>query len=97
MYSKGQGVPQDDKQAVYWYRKAAEQGFASAQSNLGVMYANGHGVPQDYVMAHMLLNVAASNGHEVAVKNRGSVAKKMTAAQMKKAQGLARKWMEEHP
>ena len=30
-----------------WYRKAAEQGNAKAQSNLGLMYANGQGVPQE--------------------------------------------------
>ena len=41
MYRKGQGVPQDYKAAVSWYSKAAEQGYASAQSNLGFMYANG--------------------------------------------------------
>jgi TPR repeat protein len=29
------------KQAVYWYQKAADQGQAKAQYNLGVMYANG--------------------------------------------------------
>ena len=28
MYDEGQGVAQDDKQAVYWYRKAADQGNA---------------------------------------------------------------------
>ncbi len=48
MYGKGQGVPQDDAKAVKWYRKAAEQGYAGAQSNLGVMYGKGQGVPQDY-------------------------------------------------
>ena len=44
----GQGVPQDYAEAVTWYRKAAEQGDADAQYNLGVMYAKGQGVPQDY-------------------------------------------------
>ena len=34
-------------EAVKWYRKAAEQGNADAQSNLGVMYANGTGVTKD--------------------------------------------------
>ena len=32
MYDNGQGVPQDYKQAVKWYTKAAEQGDADAQS-----------------------------------------------------------------
>ncbi|WP_225522165.1 SEL1-like repeat protein [Neisseria flavescens] len=30
MYAQGQGVRQDDKQAVHWYRKAAEQGDVQA-------------------------------------------------------------------
>ena len=30
--------------AVKWYRKAADQGYAEAQSNLGELYANGQGV-----------------------------------------------------
>jgi len=37
MYDKGEGVPQDYQQAVFWYRKAAEAGDTGAQSNLGVM------------------------------------------------------------
>ena len=34
MYSKGQGVPQDDKEATKWWRLAAEQEFTPAQHNL---------------------------------------------------------------
>jgi TPR repeat protein len=32
---------------VHWYQKAAEQGFALAQKNLGDMHFLGRGVPQD--------------------------------------------------
>ena len=60
MYAKGDGVPEDDIEAVAWYRLAAEQGFADAHVNLGRMYANGEGVSQDNVEAHMWLNLAAS-------------------------------------
>ena len=38
MYGNGEGVPQDYKEAVKWYRLAAEQGVAAAQYNLGGMY-----------------------------------------------------------
>ena len=38
MYGTGRGVPQDDAEAVRWYRLAAEQGNADAQFNLGVVY-----------------------------------------------------------
>ena len=46
MYADGRGVPEDDAEAVRWYRLAADQGQSGAQLNLGVMYANGEGVPQ---------------------------------------------------
>jgi TPR repeat protein len=61
MYENGVGVPQDYKEAVSWYRKAAEQGFAGAQGNLGVMYGNGLGVPRDFVQSYMWLNLGASS------------------------------------
>ena len=38
----------DYKEAVKWYRLAAEQGGAEAQNNLGHMYDKGEGVAQDY-------------------------------------------------
>ena len=47
MYDRGAGVAEDDREAVKWYRRAAEQGDASAQLNLGFMYSNGEGVAQD--------------------------------------------------
>ena len=37
MYHQGQGVPQDDKTAVKWYKLAAEQGDAGAQTSLKIM------------------------------------------------------------
>ena len=46
MYAHGEGVQQNYAEAVKWYRKAAEQGYAGAQFNLGCMYANGEGVLQ---------------------------------------------------
>ncbi len=55
MYENGQGVPQDYAEAVGWFRKAAEQGYANAQYNLGNMYRNGHGVER--TSSEGLLNV----------------------------------------
>jgi TPR repeat protein len=48
--------------AAYWYRKAAEQGNASAQQMLGEMYDAGHGVPQDYEQAAVWMCKAAERG-----------------------------------
>jgi len=47
IYDNGRGVPEDDAEAVRWYRLAADQGVVVAQYNLGVMYERGEGVPQD--------------------------------------------------
>ena len=44
-------LPKDNVEAVTWYRKAANQGHAEAQGQLGVMYANGLGVTQNNVEA----------------------------------------------
>jgi len=97
MYDKGQGVPQDDKEAFKWIRASAEQGFAEAQYNLGLMYAKGQGVPQDYVMAHMFWNIASVSRHQGARKGRDLIAKAMmTPSQIEKAQDLAREWMRKH-
>jgi hypothetical protein len=63
MYYNGRGVPQDYVQAVKWWRKAADQGDALAQSNLGRIYGDGQGVPQDYVQAVKWLRKAAKQGH----------------------------------
>jgi TPR repeat protein len=99
MYYNGRGVTRNYVEAVKWYRKAADQGFAEAQNNLGVMYSEGKGVKRDYVEAHKWYSLAASNatvseakGREHAVKNRDSVAARMTAAQIAEAQTLASEW-----
>lgn len=101
MYDQGHGVPQDDGEAVTWYRKAAAQGLAEAQSSLGVMYATGDGVPQDYVAAYKWYNLAVSRStgerRETAVNSRESVAARMTPTQIAEAQRAARQWAEEHP
>ena len=54
--------PRTTPRRVRWYRLAAEQGFAWAQSNLGVMYAKGEGVPEDNAEAVRWLRLAAEQG-----------------------------------
>ena len=63
---RGEGVPQDDAEAVNWHLKAAEQGRALAQVSLGEMYKRGNGVPQDYVEAVAWYRRAAEQGHALA-------------------------------
>jgi TPR repeat protein len=93
MYNIGQGVPQDYAEAVNWYLKAAEQGNASAQTNLSFMYYNGWGVPQDYSVAHMWSNIANANGNENGAKLRDLVAEGMNPEDISKAQDMAMECM----
>ena len=90
---KGRGVLQNYKEAVKWYQLAAEQGVKYAHTSLGVMYANGQGVPQDNTLAHMWFNIGGANGHEPGGTNRDEIAKKMTSADISKAQAIARECM----
>ncbi len=92
MYSKGQGVPQDYAEAMKWYRLAAEQGFALAQSNLGEMYINGEGVRRNYVQGYMWLGLAAKHGDKDAVLPQGQLEMEMTPGELAEAERLARGW-----
>ena len=93
MYYNGEGVPKDYAEAARWYRRAAKQGVASAHFNLGVMYLHGEGVLQNNIMVHMWLNLASANGHEEAGGWRDKLAARMTAADISKAQAMARECM----
>ena len=92
-YRDGQGVPKNYAEALKWFRLAADQGNAFAQTNLGMMYYAGLGVPQDYVGAHMWFSLSgAQEGHQDAIKNREAVAQRMTPAQIGEAHKRAAQW-----
>ena len=71
MYDEGEGVPENDIQAVFWFRQAAEQGDADAQLNLGFMYDNGEGVPENDIQAVFWFRQAAEQGDADAQFNLG--------------------------
>ena len=93
MYENGQGIPQDYAEAVRWYTRAAEQGNAGAQFNLGILYEYGAGLPQNNIMAHMWYDLASENGAKQAGEWRDERAGLMTAADIAKAQTMARECM----
>ena len=63
-----EGVAKEPVEAAKWYRKAAEQGNAAAQSILGMMYSSGLGVPKDEMDALAWSNVAAARETKVRAK-----------------------------
>ena len=74
-FDKGLAAAQsgDYATALREWKPLAEQGYASAQLNLGVMYNNGRGVPQDYETAVKWYTLAAEQGTAVAQYNLGTM------------------------
>jgi uncharacterized protein len=62
-YEKGQGVNQDDAEALRWYRKAADRNDASSEYRIGMFYAEGRGVPRDLGQTHAWMEEARTNGN----------------------------------
>ena len=63
VYERGwAGVSRDINRAVAWYQKAAQQGHAGAELNLGLLYEKGEGVPKDPARARSLIEAAARQG-----------------------------------
>lgn len=61
----------DYAEAAKWFQKAADQGIAEAQFNLGAMCYNGFGVPQDYAEAMKWFQKAADQGNAQAQNSLG--------------------------
>ena len=94
MYANGEGVPENDAEAVKWYRKAADQGHADAQSNLGFMYATGEGVPEKNIRAYVWWSMAETQCNAGAAGNIDILKPTMTKQQIAQAQALATKCYE---
>ena len=93
MCIRDRGVIQDYAEAEKWYRLAAEQGWADAQYNLGVMYGRGEGVLMSIVISHMWFDIASANGHPRSGEGTDAMAMLMSQADISKAQKMARECM----
>ena len=67
VYEHGEGVTKDSLRAFELYCKAAGQGDAEAQYDLGWMYANGRGVMRNDELASSMFALAAEQGHAQAL------------------------------
>ena len=57
------------KKAIEWWEKAAAQGHAYSQYNIGNMYYGGYGVKQNYKKAKELFGIACDGGFQSGCKN----------------------------
>lgn len=70
-YSNGGAGCKDPKEAFYWYRQSAKQGYAPAQFNLALSYANAEGVGIDEELSAHWYRKAAEQGYASAQCNLG--------------------------
>ena len=69
LYFGGQGVHQNDAEALAWWQKAAAHNNADAQTNLGALYDQGRAVPLDKEQAQAWWLRAADQGNVAAEIN----------------------------
>lgn len=62
-YYYGRGRPIDYSQAMYWYRKAAEEGNMYSLNSIGICYQKGNGVPQSDEQAAVWFEKACEAGN----------------------------------
>ena len=91
MYDNGEGVPENDSEAVKWWRKAADQGDADAQYNLGIMYDKGLGVPENNIRAYVWWSMAKTQGHVKAANKIDILKPQMTPQQIADGQAIVTK------
>jgi TPR repeat protein len=62
-YKNGLGLEQDERAALVWFQKSADQGYPEAIFYLGVMYLVGDGVEQDEARGLRLFEESATLGY----------------------------------
>ncbi len=95
-YHDGEGVPQDDAQAMQWFLRAAEQGYVAAQRALGAYYWRQRGDPEDLSKAYFWSAIATAQGDEISKSRLEGLASQMTRAQVSAARQQADAWIHTH-
>ena len=90
-------MKKSDADAAKWFQRAANQGWAFAMLNLGLLYAAGNGVPQDNIEAFKWLELAfaglPAGGPRMDVAHAlEDVAAKLTFEQKDEAKRRERTW-----
>lgn len=74
LYAKSIGLPHDVDKAIYWYKKALENGDGYAGYRLACAYLSGwDGFPKDVHMAYDIFIKAAEKGESLAMEELGNI------------------------
>ena len=96
LYRNGDGVLQNDTQAVEWFQRAAEQGYVRALSALGSAYWAGRGVRQDYSQAYFWYELALAKGDQNSKSLLEGISTQLTREQVANARQQAEAWLQAH-
>ena len=83
--------PQDDKEAMVWYHKAAEHWNVEAMLRLAESYGSGRGVTQDDLSAYMWYSIAATASSADGKMARDRMEQQLSAQQLQQARELAQR------
>ena len=89
-------VARDEKQAVRWFRSAAEHGSLPAQAKLGTLYWGGRGVPKDLNQAYFWTLLARARGDAESKDLAAILASGLTRNQAATIQQQADLWLQQH-
>jgi hypothetical protein len=94
-YATGEGVKQDESEAVRWFTKAAEQGNVGAQSKLGALYWRGREIPQNVNQAYFWMVLARAGGDDASTAQIPFVRNRMTREQTRAIEQEANNWLQQ--
>jgi len=95
-YAMGEGVKQDEREAVRWFLKAADQGNVPAQSKLGSIYFRGRDVAQDFNRSYFWMVLARASGDETSKVLAPLVTAHLTRDQVTSIELEADRWLQQH-
>jgi peptidoglycan hydrolase-like protein with peptidoglycan-binding domain len=83
--------------AYHEFKQSADAGNSLAQFMMGRLYAEGRGVVADNTAAYMWYDLSVSSGNGRAIAARDSIAAKLDADELDRAQTLAAEWRANRP
>ncbi len=95
-YATGDGLKLDEREAVRWFTKSAEQGNVAAQSKLGSIYFRGRDIPQDLNRAYFWMVLARANGDETSKVLAPVISAGLTRGQITSIELDANRWLQQH-
>lgn len=95
LYRSGIGMPQNYELAARWLNQAAHAGDPEGMVEFGRLHRSGIGVERDAVQAYVWFNRAAALLNMDGVQERDSIAVKLDADELRRAQALSLEAAEE--